>query len=114
MNSKRVIFKWLAAVLIIVSLLRFALITPSASAQGEETATPTPFPSDRIACYGGTSDVVCAEDTNNYIRMEIGQGSDYGGSGGGGGDVHLRFLLLPSNTPRNIYVRVYVNDGGHI
>jgi len=61
MNTKPVISRWLTAVLIIVLLLRFALITPSASAQGEETATPTPFPSDRISCYGGTSGVMCAD-----------------------------------------------------
>jgi hypothetical protein len=66
------------------------------------TPTPSPTPSDRISCYGGTTGVQCVEDTNSYIRMEINQVS-----GGGNGDVHLRFLGLTANSPRNINVRVY-------
>jgi phosphatidylserine/phosphatidylglycerophosphate/cardiolipin synthase-like enzyme len=41
MNTNHVIIRWLTSILIIALLLQFALITPAASAQGEETATPT-------------------------------------------------------------------------
>ena len=41
MNSQRVISKWLAMLIASTMLLQSALILPSASAQGENTPTPT-------------------------------------------------------------------------
>ena len=41
MRSKRALFKWFAMTVITAMLLQFAVVLPSASAQGEEPPTPT-------------------------------------------------------------------------
>jgi len=49
MNSQRVISKWLAMLIASTMLLQSALILPSASAQGENTLTPTSTPEPTCA-----------------------------------------------------------------
>lgn len=41
MNTQRAVFKWLAAVIAITMFLQFSLVSPSVSAQIENTPTPT-------------------------------------------------------------------------